>query len=245
MKTAIVTVATGDYVEGARVFYKSLERHGMPDWIDRLVIGPMDCDNCDFATPIRMTEDYGWVRPHNLKNPESLKNFFPLTLDYDRVLSVNADMLCIGDPSYLWSERIGQLPFYAGHDTAAQIYYRDNLDSLGLDPLIIFNAGLYVYCRAAYPDLHEDIMSALRNVEIETYEVGDQGYWNYFFSRHCLEIGWLPTGLNYCLDENFPAPLMPDQRIIHFTGKKPWRWCPQKEHWTHRYYKMWTDVSFL
>jgi len=235
MKTAVVTVATGDFIEGARVFYHSLERHGLPDWIDRLIVGP---EICDFATPVPMTTDYDWVSAPNLKNRESLKNFYSLTLDYDRVISVNADMLCVGDPSYLWSERIGSLSFYAVHDTAAQVYYADNLQRLGLDPLTVFNAGLYVYCRDAYPNLHEDLMVSIRAGESETYEVGDQGYWNHFFSLRKVEIGWLPTGLNYCLDQHFPPPMSADRRIIHFCGPKPWR-EKRIQDWTLPYYEMW------
>lgn len=235
MRTAIVTVATGDYVEGAKVFYRSLERRGMPDWIDRLVIGQ---ESCDFAIPIEMTVDYSWLPIEDPRRRETLKNFFPLTLDYDRVISVNADMLCINDPSYLWSPRIGRLPFYAAHDEAAQVYYPDNISRLGLDPLLIFNAGLYVYCRDAYPAFHDDLMKDLQEGRLETYEVGDQGYWNHFLSLHKMEIGWLPTGLNYCLDKHFPVPMPEDRRIVHFTGPKPWREL-RIDDWTLPYYEMW------
>jgi lipopolysaccharide biosynthesis glycosyltransferase len=238
MKTAIAVVATGDYMEGAKVLFHSLERNGLPDSVDRLVIG---FESCGFASPVVMTEDYAWVGITDPRCHETLKNFFPLTLNYDRVISMNADMLCLRDPSYLWSDRIGALPFYATHDTAAQTYYPDNLARLGLDPLLILNAGLYVYHRDRMPDLHERMIQEIADHEIETYEVGDQGFWNHFFQRHHLEIGYLSNGLNYCLDRHMPQLPELHQRIVHFTGGKPWKCCPSPSYWTYPYYKQWQD----
>ena len=236
MKTAIVTVATGDYLEGARVLFKSLEHHGLPSWVDRFIIGP---DSCTFAEPVKMADDYSWISAPNLKNRDSLKNFYPLTMAYDRVISFNADMLCVGDPSYLWSERIGALPLYAALDTAAQTYYPGNLRRLELNPLLIFNAGLYVYNRDRLPELHETMMREIAEGRVQTYEIGDQGFWNHFFQRHGLEIGLLPSGLNYCLDRYMPQLPPAHQRIIHFTGHKPWRWIASPSDWVYPYYQAW------
>lgn len=240
MKTAIAIVATGAYLEGARVFFHSLEKHGLPNSIDRIVLGT---ESCDFATSLPVTEDYLIAGITDQRCHETLKNFFPLLLaseqGYDRIISANADMLCIGDPSYLWSENIGQLPFYAVHDTAAQVYYPDSIARLGLNPLLIFNAGLYVYHPQRMPELHSRMLGEISRGNCQSYEVGDQGFWNHFFQQHNLEVGYLPTGLNYCLDQHFPKPLTADQRIIHFTGKKPWAWHPLDNHWTYPYYALW------
>lgn len=238
MNTVIAVVATGSYVEGARVLFHSLEQHGLPDSIHRIVIGT---ESCNFAEALVPEENFDWIGITDPRCKESLKNFLPLKLNYDRVISMNADMLCVGDPSYLWSDRIGDLPFYACHDTAAQVYYPQSIEQLGLDPLTIFNAGLYVYHRSRLPRLYEDMTHEIAEGKLQTYEVGDQGFWNHYFHLHRLEVGWLPSGLNYCLDKHFPIPLEADRRIIHFTGKKPWAGCPPVGHWTHPYYQSWND----
>lgn len=239
MRTAVIVIATGDFIEGARVLFKSLERHGMPDSIERLIVGP---EVCEFAKPITLTQDYSWIKLPENGNVESLKNFFPLTLDYDRIISANADMLCVGDASYLWSECIGALPFYAALDTAAQTYFPENIARLCLDPFRIFNAGLYVYCRERLPDLHEQLMREIAAGTVQTYEVGDQGFWNHFFQRSNIEVGLLPSGLNYCLDPHMPQLPVAHQRLIHYTGLKPWRSAPDTGHWIYPYHRTWHDV---
>jgi hypothetical protein len=111
MKTAIVTLATGEHWKGAKVLFHTLEKHGLSDSIDRIA---MDCSppgQCTFAKVIRVTKDYSCVPVNAVNFPNVAPKLFALSLPYDRIIIVDCDMFCIQNCSFLWSNKIGALPF--------------------------------------------------------------------------------------------------------------------------------------
>ena len=240
MKTAIVTLAVGDYLVGARDLFHSLAEYGLPDSVERVVIG---VDSCDFAQAVPISVDYSMVSINKAIFAATANKFFSLTLPYDRVVMLDSDMLCIGDCSLLWSEHIKNLPFYACRDTAARFYYGDKIVRIGLDHMRILNSGMFVYNRNLYADLYADLLGQITAGVVESYDGGDQGYFNHFFQNNDIEIGWLPGGLNYCLDQNMPQLPEAERRLIHFTGVKPWRGSVLKSSPMFPYYEQWIKAE--
>ena len=224
MKTALIILATGEYEIGARVMFHTLERYGgLPGYVDRYALGVSDCE---YANPLPITGDYSKVPVNRKYFAKVADKFEALRLPHDRIILMDADMICVGDCSYLWSEAIGNLGFYACRDTASVIYYGNEIQRIGLNSSRLFNAGTMIFQmsvlgRGFYQEFLDYIAGGL-----QAYDGGDQGYLNAYFQLYYNgEIGVLPSEYNESFDVNMPT--LPDhaRRIIHFTGPNanPWR----------------------
>ena len=223
MKTALAILATGEYEVGARVMFSTLrKRGGLPDSVDCYAIGPA---TCDFAIPLPIQEDYSWVKVNEKNFPRVADKFQALLLSYDRIILMDADMLCVGDCSYLWSEDIGEIGFYACRDTASVIYYPGEIKEIGLNPSRIFNAGTMVFqMNVLGGGFHSHLMGMIQQ-GLRAYDGGDQGYLNAYFQQdHQDEISYLPPEYNELFDVNMPTLPPHARRVLHFTGAnaKPW-----------------------
>jgi len=222
-RIAVVCLCTGDYWKGAKVLFHTLRKHGkLPEHVDCIALGMPDCD---FATPTAIEQDYSWV-PVSQKNfPRVADKFHALTLDYSRVILMDADMLCMGDCSYLWGDRIGKLPFYAARDCASVVYYHQEIQAIGLDENLLFNAGTMVFqLDQLSQDFYDRVIELILDGTLKSYDGGDQGYLNHYFQLQDTEIGYLPQEYNGCTDQYIPQ--LPDhaKRLVHFTGANlnPW-----------------------
>jgi len=223
-RTAVVTLASGEYWKGAEVLFRSLQSHGMPDSVDRVVISN-DPVTPSFAKRVPITRNYGNIETKAGQFAQTADKFFALTLDYDRIILIDSDIFCVQDCSFLWSEdHLNALPFYAVHDTATNVYYADKIKAVGLDKNLLFNAGTMVYNRSRMPDLHDKLLEAIREGWCQTYDGGDQGYLNAFFQGIGQEVGSLPVGYNFLLDQNMPQVPVSSRYLFHFAGQglKPW-----------------------
>lgn len=222
MKTAIVTLATGEYWKGANVLFRSLERHGLPDTVDRIVLSN-DNVSPDFATRQQITQDYSRIKTKRGQFAKTANKFAAFLLPYDRIIILDSDIFCIQQCSFLWSENMNELPFYAVYDTAAIHYYPDEIRRQGLEENLIFNTGTMVFHPWLMPEMHSAIMKAIGEGWCESYDGGDQGYLNSFFQGVAQETGYLPGGYNYTPDR-FMAKLPPESRYLyHFAGgRQPW-----------------------
>jgi lipopolysaccharide biosynthesis glycosyltransferase len=240
METAIVILATGDYWKGAKVLIHTLRKYGnLPTYVTPIVLG---IDKCYFARPASITEDYSGIKVAAGQFAQVAKKFFALTLPYDRIILMDADMLCVGDCSYLWSGVSGKLPFYACRDTASYIYYKKVIDEIGLNPNRVFNAGTMVFQMPF--DLKLFLLEASHGI-LQAYDGGDQGYLNHYFQYHGIETGFLPPEYNCCLDVNMPQ--VPDhaKRLIHFCGGNANPWNRQEIYdndWRVPYYQRWDEA---
>lgn len=224
MKTALVILCTGDYEIGAKVMFYTLAKHGkLPDSVDRIALG---MSQCDFAIPKPIKSDYSWVSVSQEYFPKVADKFEAFLLPYDRIIMMDADMLCLGDCSLLWSDRLGSQPFYAVRDTASQVHYADVIPEIGLNPDLLFNAGTMVFQmdRLGGEDFYCRLMGRIVCGALKSYDGGDQGYLNHYFQLYEREIGYLPQEYNGCLD--FKIPQVPNHavKIVHFTGGNinPW-----------------------
>ncbi len=227
---AIVTLATGDYWKGAEVLFRSLESHGLPNDIDRIVLSD-DPTSLKFATKVSVGSRYTGVKTKQGQFAETAKKLAALTLDYDRIIMIDSDVFCLQDCSLLWSNDICSLPFYAVQDSASIVYYPKEIERLGLKKSLIFNAGVMVYNRNRMPGLHDDLLASIKQGDCESYDGGDQGYLNAYFQNTQQEIGRLPTGYNYLLDLNMAQLPEHATYLFHFAGNglKPWNQRGTKE----------------
>lgn len=235
MKTAVVILATGEYWKGAKVMFYTLRKYGnLPDNVDTIALGA----ECIGGPPLKID----WSRiPVSQKNfPKVAAKFEALTLGYDRVIMLDADMLCIDDCSLLWSEELTK-PFYAVRDKASKVYYGRQMSEIGLDESLNFNGGAMVF---NHPDILPNLLVAI-SAGLQSYDGGDQGYLNAFFQliRPDLEVGFLPTDYNCVLDINFEVCNNPS--IVHFAGgdANPWDYSGRND-WRAAYYKSW-DAAWL
>jgi lipopolysaccharide biosynthesis glycosyltransferase len=240
MKTAVVTMVTGDeYLLGAEVLFHSLRCHGMTAAVTPIIIG---VDKCDFAEAVPIPTDYSFVPVESATQfVHNAKKFFALTLPYDRIICIDSDMLCIGEPGYLWSDSFGSLPFYAVRDTAAIHHHPEVIRRLYLDQNRLFNCGLYVYHPALLPNMHDDLVELIRAGALRSYSGGEQGYLNHYMQYRNVEVGFLPPEYNYCMDEFMPRVPLDAIRILHFAGDwgKPWNCQFGESDWRSPWIARW------
>ena len=223
MKIAISILALGDYWRGAKVMFHTLRKYGgLPYWVDCIAYGT---DKIPEGRPLSC--DWSGI-PVNQRNfPKVAAKFEILTRlgsDYDRVVMLDADMLCLGDCSLLWSNELTKY-FYAVHDSATNIYYGQRMKQIGLNPKRNFNAGTMVFNRNGL--VLSEFLDAIAG-GLQSYDGGDQGYLNAYFQlkRPDLEVDFLPTAYNCALDKNFEQVPDVDKRIVHFTGSNANPWNP-------------------
>lgn len=220
---AIVTLATGDYWQGAKVLFRSLRQHGLPKSIACIVLSS-DPYEPDFASRVPISRRYDSIFTSAGQFSTTAGKFHALTLPFDRIILIDSDIYCLQDCSYLWSDALRALSFYAVHDTATYRYYAHKLRKQRLQVDQLFNAGVMVYNRWVMPSLHDNLLQDIQDHKIDTYDGGDQGYFNAFFQHHGIEVGYLPPGYNYLPDPNMPRIPQYAQRLFHFAGEgaKPW-----------------------
>lgn len=243
VRTAIVTLATGDYWKGARVLFRSLEAHGLPDNVARIVLSN-DRVSPSFATRKPLTQDYSWVVTSDGQFSRTAHKFEALTLDFDRIIIVDSDIFCVKNCEFLWSGHMTSLPFYAVRDHAAGQYYPQVIKQIGLEENLIFNAGTMIYNRWVMRDLHEKLMADIRGGACVSYDGGDQGYFNAFFQRTRQEVGYLPSGYNYPPDPYMPVLPKHARYLFHFAGQQqPWDGQPSGNEVFNDYLAMWRTVD--
>lgn len=240
MKIALATLATGSYIRGAEVLFHTLRTVGkLPDHIDQLVLG---VDSCKFATAVPIPVDYSWIPVNQQNFANVMSKLFVTTLDYDRVILLDSDMMCTDDCSYLWSDNLGKLAFYACRDTAGYKYYTSTVAELDLNANLMFNTGATVWHRVDT----DDIIKRIRSFELKSYDGSDQGYLNSYFQHvRPSDFGWLPPEYNCCLDMFMPQ--VPDyaKRLIHFCGNNanPWTYHVPTNDWRAPYYETWDRLA--
>ena len=147
LRCAICILATGDYHMGARVMFHTLRKHGglgPSSGVDCYAIGAEGRVPTELAQNLSISTDYSHVPVSAANFPQVAKKFEALKLPYRRVILLDADMLCVGDCSYLWGPSIGGLPFYGCRDTASEVYYGSVMRRMGVDHRRNFNGGTMV-----------------------------------------------------------------------------------------------------
>lgn len=231
MKMAIITVATGDYLRGARALFYSLKLSTdvgnvdliclsdttAPDavlsWLNvghRKIVGP-PADISSSATVARFKTTLMKFEAFRLLEDSH----------YERVIFLDSDMLVLSDVSLLLSEELNGEGFWAARDLAGHRYYFDAMARAKVDPCEVFNTGCFVANRRVLESLTYATLVRASMSGLSSYDGGDQGYLNAYFASKDLPWGELPISYNFTSDLNYPIQLVPP-RILHFTGTKPW-----------------------
>jgi len=147
--------------------------------------------------------------------------------DLDRLIFIDADMLCLGDISHLWTVRTDFAACKKGRITEKnKKRYFNSVQST----IQNFNAGMYV---ATKPWLRETVFPKL----VEIAEIGHQGadqdvlheYWtglDVLYMDSCYNVNH--KNLVEFKDESLYKDFG-QIRLLHLTGKKPWE--KAKEEW--------------
>lgn len=249
MNIAVVTLVIGEeFGWGAEVLFHGLASHGMPDSVSRIVLG---VDQCDFAEPMPITIDYSDLPvERQTQFAHVAKKFYALTLDFDRIISIDSDMMCVGDCSYLFSDNLGELSYYATRDLAAHVHHSETMKRLLLREELMFNCGVTVYHPHLLPELHDKMLDDIRGGMLHTYDGGDQGYLNQYMQLNNIEVGWLPPEYNCCIDVYMPQVPRESMRIVHFAGEKAKPWNSNfsendwRTPWTSLWWKQWAQIQY-
>lgn len=154
--------------------------------------------------------------------------------EYDRVIHVDSDMLCVNNVDLLLSSELNSKDYWAVKDQACKYYYKDRLNC---DPDSMLNGGLQVINK---PLLNKQFFNKMMETISpgDSYDGSDQGYLSKLLPKMGIEIGWLPDEYNYAFTDGYYKQL-DNPRIVHFTGTKPWNDLGN----TNPYYEKWRSYQ--
>lgn len=257
LKIAIVTLATQDYFPGVKTLFESIQsRHSEQDLkyflfsnepsayevfkelVDKVVGIPPEFDGMNF----------------NEKVPRFKITLFKLfsvrfleETDFDRVIFLDSDLMCVGDISNLLEPDLSKFQILAVRDYACSLYYPAEIAIARLDPNLIFNTGCLILNRSLLDSLtYTELVYTASNLAT-SYDGGDQGYINFITQNKRLRLKLLPVKFNYPLDANYPV-VFRKPALIHFSGDKPWLLFPEYPRWDkglYCFYKFQSDSERL
>jgi lipopolysaccharide biosynthesis glycosyltransferase len=245
MRVAIATLATGSYIPGAERLFTSILLHNNLNEVDFLCLTDEPQDMQILGGKV-----VKYVKLEGLPNsigPKASERFlttlfklqvFKLVEDseYDRVVLLDADMLCLGSIASLISKNEFSAPLSAVRDYAVDVHYPRAREVVGARTGPIFNTGCLIVNREVTSFFtYRQLLSAIR-LQGTSYDGGDQGYVNWAIHRHGILCQELPIKFNFTLDPHYPA-IFQHPVFVHFTGRKPWlsrEPFQSKDYWIHR-----------
>ena len=231
MNIAFAFIVTPEFEEGLRVLKKSIEYHS-PHNYDYIHL-----DKLDKYADVPIKDEYFRA------SLSRFELFRESQYKYDRIIYMDADMVCVDDISLLYSEELND----------CDIYMAPNHSKLNAHietpPVIkkrwrrlawaqqrygrpIFNAGLMVINKSIFSDKLPDMFIKVLE-EGRSYDMADQGAVNEMIYTEDWRLGELSTGFNYLRSypRRFPDLDVPI-KIVHYIGNpKPWQ--GDKEGWEH------------
>ena len=215
MKIAIVFLCDQKFKIGLDVLFHSIKKRNNLDNIDKILFSDDIKEYRDFSI-ININKDIYKDIP--ITNQRFLKTYYKLECfrlnNYDRIIYIDTDMICLGNIKYLFSKELNEYNFYAALD-----------NGIGLNKERI-NSGIFVINN---PLLNEKTFNEMINLAIqgESYDGGDQGIINQYIFNKKIKIGILPMKYNvlkriYKYHPKIWSEVREDIRMIHFVGQKPW-----------------------
>ena len=266
MKIAIVTTFDRNYKEAGKTLFKSIRRHTDCTGIDFKVITSdtevlKEFENCHFVT-----EDIK-ARYKNVRYSKDLPaekyasswyryEIFNMT-DYDRVICIDSDCICVQDISYLFSEELNEYDLISVEDHFVSkllpplysqleangwsfkgLYERISLGQTDIQP-----AMFVINKRVISTEFYNNLISYANNTGF-TYSI-DQGILNDFIYQNNFHIKLLPLEWNYQDLYATRCPELPTVNpiIIHCQESKPWK--KQKtelKETLHKYHDQWWNI---
>lgn len=266
-KICIVTTFDRNYKGAGKTMFNSIKRHTDCTGIDFKVItadievvNEFGKENCHFVTEeikarysnVQYSEDlpvekYGssWYR----------YEMFNMT-EYDRVICIDSDCICVEDISYLFSEELNQYDLISVEDHIVSKHFVKNLNqlrSLGLrfENLIQRILKKQIDIQPALLVANKTIVNAAwyeklinyANTANFSYSI-DEGVLNDFIYKDKIKIKLLPLEWDYqdCYELHVPELKIPSKPIIvHCQESKPFKKsrAQQSDERMHKYYDMW------
>jgi len=226
MKIALVFQADKKFLPGLKCLIKSLELFNGLSKFDKILISDDLNEFQDFKIKKVNYEIYKDIDYSKLgkKKERFKKTFYKLECfnleKYDRVVFLDADILCMGDIDLLFSETLNAKHFWAAKDKGIKdaLLYKDNH--------IRVNTGVMIINKSL---LNKDTFLKLIDIAKKklSYDGSDQGVINEYIFQEKVDIGHLPTEYNalkriYVHDRALYENIKDDIKLLHFVGKKPW-----------------------
>ncbi|MEI6021044.1 MAG: glycosyltransferase [Bacteroidota bacterium] len=232
MRITILTVATPDYLPGARaLFYSLLQNNYFSSNVELVcLVTGVRSDEILEGMGVKLLQLA--TTNHNIKSSTDVGRFANTLLKFqvfrffeestsDRIIFFDADMLCLGEIEELSSSKYNSHNFWAVRDYACSKYYRKSLKTYDLMAKKVFNTGMFLANRNLLNELSYDSLIEQTASKIFSYDGGDQGYLNQYFKKNEIENKFLHPKFNYATDRNWPLTIhLP--KMLHYTGPKPW-----------------------
>lgn len=266
MKICITSTFDRNYKDAGRTLFNSIRRHTDCTGIDFKVIthdpevlNEVGKENCHFVT------DEIKARYSNVKYIPQLPvekyasswhryEMFNMT-DYDRVICIDSDCICVRDISYLFSEELNQYDLISVEDHIVSKSFvtripqlertgcnLGNLSKRLKEGKIDIQPALLVANKSIVNNEWYNKLLAYANSAPYTYSI-DEGILNDFIYMDNLKIKLLPLEWDYqdLYSFRFPELREPTEPIIiHCQSSKPFKKTKQQiNKRLHKYYDMW------
>lgn len=219
MKKCLAIACERNYLPGLVVLLNSLKLNGKVPWgsVDIVVISS-DLEEFQGTTiwPVDIRDYSAVARNRYAKAWYKLE---AMRLPYEHVVLMDADLLCLGDVSQLFSETEFDLTVAPDHGIELAPVYKNSF--------VRFNSGVCVLTRKM---LQSDTWKQLIDLggSGKSYDGGDQGAMNELaMRRDDITMDSLDSKYNalkrlYKHQPKFWKRLEADVRLLHFVGRKPW-----------------------
>lgn len=244
MKIAFVFCADLKFKKGLDVLYKTLVHHN--PWIKN--------HNYDFlllSDDITSYKNFKIVSCSEIKIDTHIKRFsktfyklkaFDL-IDYDRVIFIDSDILCLGDVSlFVNKDELQEFCFYAANDYGIKLNH-DQINS----GVMVINRPLL--SKTIFLDLLEIAKCGFNEIYKDLNGNGsDQTVINKYLKKNSVNYGALDIKYNtlkriYLHHREIWSNIENDIRLLHFVGIKPWH--KNKDVQYEQLDKMWLQKNLI
>jgi len=181
------------------------------------------------------------VSPEYTSSPQKFNKLMAFGFtEYEKLLFLDADVLCCGDLSDLFSMRIAGLhacpdrSYYLNKKRERYTFLACNQEEqkAGLEYIECFNSGvMLINFGHLTKNTLTDLFSMISPIKFSTVKTGhcDQYILNLFFNKRYFKISSIYNYLLHCQEEVFSKEGLTfnDAKIIHFVkNPKPWNKSP-------------------
>ena len=223
-KIAIVTACMENHIDCLRVMDYSLSKHNNLEGIDKFVI----------SRDIKEWFNWRVLKPSHSKYKDieekyKVTRFVPAfykldafsLFDYDRVILMDADMLCINNLEEIFdTTKFNEKNIYFCKDDGVTL----NNKFKDIDRV---NSGFAIINK---PLLNKPTYDSLINMslDVDSYDGGDQGVINNWLVDNNINFGYLPMIYNtlkriYQYHRAVYNNIKDNIKIIHYVGRKPFQ----------------------
>lgn len=270
MKICIVTTFDRNYKEAGKTLFNSIRRHTDCEGIDfkvitsdEIVVKEIGKENCHFITQ-EIKERYKGVKYSKDLPVERYSSswyryeIFNMT-EYERVICIDSDCICVKDISYLFSEKLNQYDLISVEDHIVskcftklvpelerQGLHLANLRNRIADKKIDIQPALLVANKTVITNEWYEKLLYYANTAPFSYSI-DEGVLNDFIYIENWKIHLLPLEWDY---QDVYVRVIPELRvpsdpvIIHCQESKPFKnQKSQIDSRMHKYWDMWWEEN--